>query len=145
MISRIAFLRIAFVLTTHFSQAQISELKKTDSAVISLNEMNWNVGYIKQGESVTHEFHFKNTGNKPLVISEVEKECGCTSVHWTTEPIAPNSEGIIYATIQINQGSGEFDKKLSVYSNSTILPITLSLKGTLMNVRFEVAPSDTLK
>lgn len=133
-----------FVLTTHFSPAQVTDLKKDESAVISLIDTSWNFGFIKQGESVTHEFHFKNKGNKPLVISEVEKECGCTSIHWTTEPIEPNDEGIIYATIQINQGSGEFDKKLHVYSNSNISPLELTLTGNLMGIKYESPASDSL-
>lgn len=46
-----------------------------------------NFGTIKQGESVTYEFKFSNTGNEPIIITKAEGSCGCTVPIYPKEPI----------------------------------------------------------
>src|SRR5680860_207837 len=41
-------------------------------------EMEFEFGTIKEGEKVEHQFNFTNTGESPLVISNVQASCGCT-------------------------------------------------------------------
>ena len=36
-------------------------------------------GEIAQGDKVEHTFRFRNTGNEPLVITNVQVTCGCTT------------------------------------------------------------------
>jgi len=45
---------------------------------ISYPETEFDFGEIEEGEKVTHEFKFKNTGKEPLVISKAQGSCGCT-------------------------------------------------------------------
>ena len=40
-------------------------------------------GTIPQGTPVTHKFEFTNVGKEPLIISNVQKTCGCTVTDWT--------------------------------------------------------------
>ena len=40
-------------------------------------------GTIKKGSDGNREFVVKNTGEKPLIISNVKPACGCTTPTWT--------------------------------------------------------------
>ena len=64
-------------------------------AVIQFNKTECDFGKILQGEVVSYTFHFTNTGNVPLLISSVEKSCGCTASDFPREPIAPGETGDI--------------------------------------------------
>lgn len=73
-------------------------------------------GTIKKGSDGNREFVVKNTGDKPLIISNVKPACGCTTPTWTKEPIAPGKTGRIsvhYNTNLVNP----FKKVIEVFSN----------------------------
>src|SRR5689334_6348391 len=52
-------------------------------------------GKIKLGVPVTHEFKFTNTGKTPLIITNVQASCGCTTPSWTKDPVPPGGSGYI--------------------------------------------------
>src|SRR5246127_426538 len=84
--------------------------------------------------NTTREFKFKNTGKSPLIISNVQVQCGCTNVDgWPKEPIAPGKS----ASFKVKYDSkrvGKFDKKITVTSNS-------KTPSTVLTIRGEVKPA----
>ena len=44
---------------------------------------------------VTHEFKFVNTGDEPLLITNVRTTCGCTASDYTRKPIVPGDSGSV--------------------------------------------------
>ena len=40
-------------------------------------------GMIDEGLQAVHEFTFTNTGNAPVILSDVRASCGCTTPSWT--------------------------------------------------------------
>ncbi len=75
------------------------------------------------------QFKFKNVGKSPLIISNVQVQCGCTTVDgWPKEPIAPGKTAsfkIKYASDRV----GKFDKKITVTSNAKNPTVVLTIKG----------------
>ena len=67
-------------------------------AVITFDKTEHDFGTLLQGEVVTYSFHFTNTGNAPLLISNVSTSCGCTVADFSREPINPGKEGYIKAS-----------------------------------------------
>ena len=47
-------------------------------AAITFEKEEHDFGSLLQGEVVSYSFHFTNTGNAPLIISQVTSSCGCT-------------------------------------------------------------------
>ncbi|MDB5261822.1 MAG: hypothetical protein JWQ14_1103 [Adhaeribacter sp.] len=90
----------------------------TDGPVLTFAETKFDFGNIQEGEVVKHIYKFRNTGNQPLLISEVRVTCGCTSPEWTKTPVAPGQTGFV--TIQFNSTSkpGQNMKVVTVVSNS---------------------------
>jgi opacity protein-like surface antigen len=91
--------------------------KKASAPDIQFNETNHDFGNIEEGPDYTQTFKFKNTGNAPLIINNVQTPCGCTSPGWTKEPILPGKSGEITATYHSAGRIGVFTKTLSVQSN----------------------------
>jgi hypothetical protein len=75
-----------------------------------------NYGDLMQGDNGLRIFKFKNTGTAPLIISEVQKTCGCTSPDYTKTPIMPGEAGEIKVSYDTNR-IGQFTKFVIVNSN----------------------------
>jgi len=76
------------------------------------------LGKIKEGSVVEISWRFKNTGNKPLIVSDARGTCGCTIADKPKEPVAPGQEGTIKARFN-SQGQGpEAHKTVSVDANT---------------------------
>ena len=101
---------------------------------ISFDELVHDFGAIlEDGGPVSYEFVFKNTGDKPLIVSKVTPACGCTVSSWTKSPVKPEETGSITATYMPLNRPIPFNKILTVVSNSVDQSqIILSIKGTVI-------------
>lgn len=59
---------------------------------------------------------FTNTGNSPLLISDIKKSCGCTAPEWPKEPIQPGKSGQIKVVYDITR-IGLISKTITVVTN----------------------------
>ena len=75
-------------------------------------------GKIKEGENLDVSFRFKNTGNKPLVISNVSASCGCTIPETPKKPYAPGETGVIKASFNSTGKAGLQSKQVNVHANT---------------------------
>lgn len=89
-------------------------------------------GNVKFEGNGTCTFEFKNTGNAPLIISDVKKSCGCTVPSWPKEPILPGETGEIKVTYDTKK-SGAINKNITIVSNATNEPSkVLRIKGNVL-------------
>ena len=77
------------------------------------------------------QYTITNTGNAPLVLTEVEPDCSCTVADWTQAPIAPGETGIIDLTFEA-ETLGHFQKSLAVWTNTEPHIAYLSFKGQVL-------------
>ena len=108
--------------------SQTTPAANADLAVATFDAQNFDFGKIKQGTPVTHEFKFTNTGKVPMIITNVQASCGCTTPDWSKEPIPAGGKGFIKATF--NAASvGAFNKAVTVTANIPNGSIQLFIKG----------------
>jgi len=100
-------------------------------------ETAWDFGTIKQGEVVSHEFVFKNIGDAPLLIEQVETSCGCTAALISDKRVEPGKEGKIKASFDTRGYSGKLVKYVFVESND----VDESRRELSLSVDIEVPPS----
>ena len=96
---------------------------------IHFQKMEHNYGQIQKGGDGNCEFVFTNTGNEPLILSNVKASCGCTTPSWTKEPIMPGKTGTIKVRYNTNN-VGAINKTITVSSNAiNAARVTLKIKG----------------
>lgn len=83
----------------------------------------------EDGGPISHAFTFVNTGEAPLVISQVKASCGCTTPSWPKEPIAPGDTGVVVAQYNPLNRPGAFRKSITVTSNADPATRVLYIKG----------------
>ena len=87
----------------------------------------------KEADSGIRTFEFKNTGDAPLLITNVQSTCGCTVPTKPTEPILPGKIGKI--EVKYNMNPGPIRKTITVESNAINVEsgrIALKIKGEVI-------------
>ncbi len=113
-----------FIFAGFTVQAQETAKMEFKSEVIDYGE-------IEKGSDGVRVFEFTNTGNIPLVITNVRSSCGCTVPKKPEEPIQPGKTG----EIQVKYNTtivGPIRKTITVYSNAEEPAKSLKIKGTVV-------------
>ena len=87
-------------------------------------------GEIAKGSDGVRVFEFTNTGNAPLVISDVKSSCGCTIPKKPDAPILPGDTGEIQVKYDTKR-VGPIRKAITVTSNADTPTKVLKIKGTV--------------
>lgn len=122
-------LTLLTLLTFGVTFAHAQQFKTQGTPNIKFEEMEYDFGVANEGDSVVHIYKFKNIGDAPLVVQNVEPSCGCTGTTWTKEPVMPGRTGQVKAVFDSNGRPGHADKTLTVTTN---IPVggTVQLKLT---------------
>jgi hypothetical protein len=80
----------------------------------------------------TFDFMVTNTGTEPLIIQNVQASCGCTTPDWTKQPIPAGGTGKVTAIYDPKDRPGQFNKTLSVYTNTKPEVTVLVIKGEVV-------------
>lgn len=115
-----------------FSQWTTEASNINQNTVVIFNQKVADMGAIRQGNPKTICFKFKNTGNVPLVIYNVEPSCGCTGAEWPQKPVKPGKENEIKLTFDAKE-PGVFMKNIDVYGNFEGGLVQLSIKGEVIS------------
>jgi hypothetical protein len=103
-----------------------------DTTSIQIIDSIYNFGKITDGEKVEYNFRFKNTGNKPLIISAARASCGCTVPEKPEAPIPPGEIGFLKVVFDSKGRIGTAHKDIRVTSNASPAFPLLMLVGEVM-------------
>lgn len=99
---------------------------------ITFDKMEHDFGEIEAKTPVETEFNYTNTGDAPLVITDIKSSCGCTVPQdWSREPLAPGASGKF--SVKFNgSGANKVTKTITVTANtekgSEVVKITAFVK-----------------
>ena len=105
---------------------------RNDTTSVQMIDSIFAIGTIKEGENASFSFRFKNTGNKPLVISSANASCGCTVPEKPEKPIMPGETGFIKVVFHSKGRVGPIQKEVQVVSNAYPEIPVLRLTGEVM-------------
>lgn len=117
---------IIFVLSSHLLSAQ-------GSGKFEFTEATHDFGEVKEeGGPIIYDFEFVNSGEAPLIISNVKASCGCTTPAWSKEPVMPGEKGFIKAQYNPMNRPGAFEKSLTITSNAENPRSILYIQGKVI-------------
>ncbi len=112
---------VLFAVLTLSAQSNVPQIPSTGAApkedILQLKENSYSFGKIPQGRPVIHIFEIVNTGNKPLMLENVQASCGCTTPEWSREAIQPGAT----APIKVGYNAyseGHFNKTVTIFYNN---------------------------
>jgi len=122
-ICMIAFMSCKDDATKKIEDTNVVEAAERDATssqfpVIEFDKVEHDFGEIEAKTSVETVFNYKNTGDGPLVITDIKSSCGCTvPKDWTTEPLAAGESGNF--TVKFNgSGKNKVSKTITVTANT---------------------------
>lgn len=105
----------------------------SDAPQITFVDSVWSFEPVPEGTVLRHTFTFQNTGNAPLLLTDVHGECGCTVVRdWPREPIPPGGEDSLTVAFDTRGKQGDNRKQISVAANTFPAITLLTLKGRVV-------------
>lgn len=130
---RTIHMTILMVLALSFFNVAPPKFGKSSSklAVIQFTTEVIDYGNVTQNSNGTRLFTFTNTGDTPLLITNVKTTCGCTVPSYSKTPILPGETGelnIKYNTKRL----GAFSRTVIVTSNAEGGNKILKIKGTIV-------------
>ena len=134
---KIILVAAVFVSALGFSQAKI-EFKAKDNTI--------DYGTVsKNDDEGVRDFIFTNTGDAPLIITNVQSTCGCTVPTKPSAPIMPGKSDKI--SVKYNMNPGPIRKTITVETNAANYEggrVSLKIKGEVI-VKQEVNPLEKKK
>lgn len=98
-------------------------------------EHNWGSvtpeGPITSVQSVKIRIPLKNIGDKPLVVTSVRPQCGCTTAPVEKDTLQPNEETSMNVTLSLPAGSGKISKYVTVFTNDSAGSHVLQLRAEI--------------
>ncbi|MCI0751304.1 MAG: DUF1573 domain-containing protein [Flammeovirgaceae bacterium] len=92
--------------------------QEASGPVMAFEKKSHDFGDIVQGDKVEHLFKFTNTGNEPLIITNIQVQCGCTAPEWPRNPIPPGGKGEIKIVFNSTGKMGKQNKTSTIVSNA---------------------------
>ncbi len=122
---------IALLLFTLFSNISFSQSAKIE---FSAKDNTIDYGKVsKATDSGVRVFEFTNTGDAPLIITNVLSTCGCLIPSKPDAPILPGKKGKI--EVKYNMATGPIRKTITVETNAANYEggrIALKIKGEVV-------------
>lgn len=118
------------IFTTLYALAAVALAAVAQPRFTSNTEMH-SFGQIEWKHPVTVQYTITNTGDQPLVLTEVEPDCACSVAQWTQNPIAPGAKGTVNVTFDA-KALGHFQKSVAIYSNAEPHLVYLKFNGEVV-------------
>jgi hypothetical protein len=103
-----------------------------DPTTVQAIDTAYDFGKVTDGEIVTFNYRFVNTGKKPLIVSNASASCGCTIPEKPEKPIESGDTGFIKVKFNSEHRVGMAHKTITVSSNAEPAFPELILRGEVL-------------
>jgi hypothetical protein len=120
------------VTPTNATDPQAPTVTPEKATTITFEKEVHDFGTVKEGDEVTYVFKFKNSGDKPLLISDAKGSCGCTVPDYPKNPIAPGEKGEIKVKFNSKGKPGAQTKFVTLNANTIPAETRLTIKANVI-------------
>ncbi len=113
----------------HVSAAD-EKLRLENATSIKFDKEVYDFGECNEGDVITKEVEFTNTGKKALLIENAFGSCGCTIPTYDKEPVEPGKKGKVKIQFDSKHKAGNNTKSVYIQANTnpSTTTITFSVK-----------------
>jgi hypothetical protein len=119
--------------------ASMAAMAAMDSTTVQIIDTAYNFGTATEGEKVSFNFRFKNSGDKPLIVTNAHASCGCTIPEKPEKPVMPGETSFIKVVFNSKGKVGHNEKTITVVSNANPAFPPLILRGDILAPKPEAA------
>lgn len=101
-------------------------------AKMEIKDAKKSFGFVKKGELVKLDYEISNIGNEPLMITEAEVSCSCTTVDFPKQPIAPGQAAKVTVNFDTKTVYDRQDRVVLLKSNDPKSPSKIRYKGIVL-------------
>ncbi len=109
------------------AKEKMADLNKFPVMEFETREIDF--GTHDEGEILDTVFRFTNTGDNPLIITDVKTSCGCTTPYWPKKPIQPGESDVIKVKFNTNRKPGKQIKTITIHANTKNLTEVVRIKA----------------
>lgn len=113
-------------------ETRVSESKVLEITENVKDDIIYEMGTIHTGDRKVLELKLKNTLQKPFVINEVIRFCGCTSTEYETAPVLPQKSTIVKFTFHADH-MGLFSKSVKIILDTQEKPVQILFRGEIVS------------
>lgn len=108
-------------------------IEEGELSEMTFSKKTFDFGSVNQGDIVSTQFEFTNSGKKDLIITEAVGSCGCTVPDYSKDVIKPGEKGKIKVSFNSTGKSGMQNKTVTLSVNTK--------NGTeILNIKANVIP-----
>ncbi len=138
------FILSALILTTYLTTSLLAQTPSNGPQIVFEKDTHDYGDILMHGDG-NCEFKFTNTGNEPLLLTNVRAGCGCTVPQWPREPINPGDTASIKVRYTTLNRPHQINRSIVVTSNATNRPTqVLRLTGNVISSPAEFTPEKPL-
>lgn len=101
-------------------------------AKMQVKDAKKNFGIVQKGDIVKVEYEITNTGKSPLIITDCEISCSCTTVDFPKQPIPPGQKAKVTIIFDTKTVYDRQDRTVNLISNDSSSPHKLRYKGVVI-------------
>ncbi|HZW62821.1 MAG TPA: DUF1573 domain-containing protein [Flavobacteriaceae bacterium] len=123
VVSLLAFSSCKDDATKKIDEKNVAEAAERDATaskfpVMEFNTTEYDFGEIESKQNVETVFTYTNTGNAPLIITDIKSSCGCTVPQdWSRDPLPVGESGEF--TVKFNgTGTNKVTKTVTITANT---------------------------
>jgi hypothetical protein len=106
------------VKSENVEKASVRDNSSSKFPVMTFNKKVHDFGVIQNGIPAETVFSYTNTGEAPLVITDIKSTCGCTVPSWPKQPIPSGSSGQIRVQFDSSNKPGIQNKVITITANT---------------------------
>ena len=129
------------VKSENVEQATVRDNAPSKFPVMTFDKTVHDFGTIQDGSPQETVFNYTNTGDAPLVISEIKSTCGCTVPQdWSRAPLLPGESSMF--TVKFNgKGVNKTSKTVTISANTKSGKETVKISAFINNPNASSKPS----
>ncbi|MEO2067754.1 MAG: DUF1573 domain-containing protein [Flavobacteriaceae bacterium] len=133
------------VKSENVEKASVRDNSSSKLPVMTFNKTVHDFGVIQDGTPVETVFSYTNTGEAPLVITDIKSTCGCTvPKDWSREPLNPGESSQF--NVKFNgKGANKTSKTVTVTANTQTGRETVRITAFINNPEMDQKFKDRQK